>query len=98
MSEIPIEGAAPPKSALQWFILVAWAIAAVAWAWWWALWMGVAAAEPGDLLAAGVMLVVAVSPAVVVIWKYPTGWVFRAVFGAVAFSLPLYVLAATIFT
>lgn len=98
MTEIPIEeDAAAPKSALQWFILVAWALAAIAWAWWWAFWVGVAAAEPQDLLGAGVLLVVAVSPAVVMIWKYPTGWMFRAAFGAVALSLPLYVLAATIF-
>ena len=91
MTEIPIEeDAAAPKSALQRFILVAWALAAIAWAWWWAFWVGVAAAEPRDLLGAGAMLLMAVFPAVLVIWKYPTGWVFRSVFGAVALSLPLY--------
>lgn len=83
-------GARRPQGFVQWFILVFWAIVAAAWAWWWAA-MASFAFVPGEYWWV-VMLLVGCAPAAGIVWKYPTGRLFRAIVGGAAFSLPAYVV------
>jgi len=98
MSENPTEdGPSATKTAAQWLILVFWAGVMVVWAWWWSAQAGVAAADPGSVLHTMVLFVVALAPAGVALWKYPTGRAFRTVFALVAFSVPSYILSFILF-
>lgn len=93
MTGTPTRSGAEPgsKSRAQWLILVFWAAVVVAWAWFVSAFAAIATGEEDP--AAIVLWVVALAPAAVVVWRYPTDRLFRAVLALVAFGVPAYLAA-----
>lgn len=77
----------PPENAVQWGILVFWAVVIVIWTWYLSLFAAWATQE-GSLDAITLWLL-ALAPPVVAAWRYPTGRIFRSVFAAVALAIPV---------